>query len=109
VQTWAKRVCRHSGCVLAMARRAGRLWFIRNSLDRDFYSADEAAILMKGQVPDGAFATLRQAFRDETIRFLLKPGTITEGFIFLPRQRVAAMSIFVSSATHMKLAACNPP
>jgi len=63
----------------------GRLWFIRNSLDRDFYSADEAAILMKGQVPDGAFATLRQAFRDETIRVLLKPGTITEGFIFLPR------------------------
>ena len=40
---------------------------------------------MKGQVPDGAFATLRQAFRDETIRFLLKPGTITEGFIFLPQ------------------------
>ena len=64
----------------------GRLWFIRNTLDRDFYSADEAALLMKGHVSDDAFAMLRQTLRDETIRVLLRPEASTEGFVFLPRK-----------------------
>ena len=64
----------------------GRLWFIRNILDRDFYSADEAAILMRSEVAEPAFDALRQNFRDESIRVLMMPGTITEGFVFLPRK-----------------------
>ncbi len=64
----------------------GKLWFIRNILDRDFYSPDEAAILMQGEVAEPAFDTLRQHFRDESIRVLMMPGTITEGFVFLPRK-----------------------
>ena len=62
-----------------------RLWFIRNSVDADYYSSDEAALLLHKQVPDSEFERMRQSLRDETIRVLLKPGTITEGFIFLPR------------------------
>ena len=62
-----------------------RLWFIRSVLDRDFYSAEEAALLVQGDVPRNARAQLHQDFRDESIRSLLAPRTITEGFVFLPR------------------------
>ncbi len=65
----------------------GRLWFIRNTLDPDFYSADEAAILLKSQFSDDTFDMLRQSFRDESIRVLLRPESITEGFVFLPRKK----------------------
>ena len=64
----------------------GKLWFIQNTLDRDFYPADEAAVLLKSQVPDSAFGALRQALRNESMRVLLKPASITEGFVFLPRK-----------------------
>lgn len=63
----------------------GKLWFIQNTLDRDFYSAGEAAILMKSQVSDRAFDMLRQSFRNESMRVLLRPKAITEGFVFLPK------------------------
>jgi hypothetical protein len=62
-----------------------RLWFIRNSVDADYYSSDEAALLLRKEVPDKEFDRMRQYFRDETVRVLMKPGAITEGFIFLPR------------------------
>ena len=62
-----------------------RLWFIRNMLDPDFYSADEAAQMVQGDVPRDARDTLRQSFRDEAMRVLLLPGTVTEGFVYLPR------------------------
>jgi hypothetical protein len=62
-----------------------RLWFIRNTLDPDFYSAEEAALLVEGDVARAARPALHQYFRDESIRVQLVPRTITEGFIFLPR------------------------
>jgi hypothetical protein len=62
-----------------------RLWFIRNVLDPDFYSADEAALLSKGDVARGARQGLQQHFRDESIRARLEPRTVTEGFVYLPR------------------------
>jgi hypothetical protein len=62
-----------------------RLWFIRNTLDPDFYSAEEAALLVQGDVAKSARPALHQYFRDESIRVQLVPRTITEGFIFLPR------------------------
>jgi hypothetical protein len=62
-----------------------RLWFIRNVLDRDFYSSDEAALLVQGDVARDARPALLQYFRDESIRARLEPHTITEGFVFLPR------------------------
>lgn len=61
------------------------LWFLRNSLDPDFYSADEAATLLKHQIPDQEFDRVRQYYRDESIRVLMRPGLITEGHVFLPR------------------------
>ncbi len=79
---------RHELQALWMSVRNGsehRLWFIRNVLDRDFYSPDEAALLVQGDVARGDRPALLQHFRDETIRVQLQPRTITEGFVFLPR------------------------
>ena len=62
-----------------------RLWFIRNTVDPDFYSPDEAAVLLKGSLSDASYAELRQHLRDESIRVAHQPLTITEGFLYLPR------------------------
>jgi hypothetical protein len=62
-----------------------RLWFIRNTVDPDFYSPDEAAVLLKGSLSDEGYAELRQHLRDEAIRVQHQPLTITEGFLYLPR------------------------
>ena len=62
-----------------------RLWFIRNVVDPDFYSADEVALLVQKDVPKDQRDRLTQYLRDESIRALLLPHTVTEGFVFLPR------------------------
>jgi hypothetical protein len=62
-----------------------RLWFIRNVVDPDFYSAEEAALLVQKEVPQGERGRLHQYFRDESIRVLLLPRTVSEGYVFLPR------------------------
>ncbi len=62
-----------------------RLWFIRSVLDPDYYSSEEAALLVEKDAPKDMRGRLHQDFRDESIRSLLAPGTITEGFVFLPR------------------------
>jgi hypothetical protein len=61
------------------------LWFIRTILDRDFYSADEAAHLLERDVGRNAREALRLFLRDESMRVFIQPGTISEGFIYLPR------------------------
>ncbi|HSW33416.1 MAG TPA: LssY C-terminal domain-containing protein [Steroidobacteraceae bacterium] len=78
----------HNLQALWMSVRNGsdrRLWFIRNMLDPDFYSAEEAALLVQGDVSRDARQQLHQFFRDESIRAQLAPRTVTEGFMFLPR------------------------
>jgi hypothetical protein len=62
-----------------------RLWFIRNTVDPDFYSPDEAAVLLKDGLSEDDFEMLRQHLRDEAIRIQHQPLTITEGFLYLPR------------------------
>ncbi len=62
-----------------------RRWLIRNVLDPDFYSAEEAALLVEADVPRNARDQLHQYFRDESIRVQLAPMTVTEGFVYLPR------------------------
>lgn len=62
-----------------------RLWFIRNTVDPDFYSPDEAAVLLKDGLSADDFDALRQHLRDESIRIQHQPLTITEGFLYLPR------------------------
>jgi hypothetical protein len=79
---------RHGLQALWMSVRNGsdrQLWFIRNMLDADFYSAEEAALLVHGDVPRDARPALHQYFRDESIRVQLAPRTVSEGFVFLPR------------------------
>lgn len=61
------------------------LWFIRTILDRDYYSADEAAQLLHPDVSRSAREALRQHLRDESMRVLILPRTISEGFVYLPR------------------------
>lgn len=62
------------------------LWFLRNLIDPDFYPADEAAHLFRGRLSDAGFERLRQYFRDESMRVMLPPHTVTEGFVFVPRK-----------------------
>jgi hypothetical protein len=62
-----------------------RLWFLRTILDPDHYSAEEAAQLLEGDLPKNARAGLHQYLRDESVRTLMIPRAITEGFVFLPR------------------------
>ncbi|HQR24553.1 MAG TPA: LssY C-terminal domain-containing protein [Steroidobacteraceae bacterium] len=62
-----------------------RLWFIRTILDQDFYSEEEAALLVEDDVPKSQRAALHQYFRDESIRAQIAPRTVTDGFVFLPK------------------------
>lgn len=62
-----------------------QLWFIRNILDPDFYSADEVALLARAQTSRERNIELRGQLRDDTLRVSLAPRTETEGFVYLPR------------------------
>lgn len=62
-----------------------RLRLMRGAIDADVYSADEAAFLLRKEVPAAAFEALRQYLRDESIRILLAPRTVNEGFLVVPR------------------------
>ena len=62
-----------------------KLWFLRNALDPDYFSADEVAAVVSGEIPDDEFETARQRLRDESIRVALEPYTISEGFVFAPK------------------------
>lgn len=81
-------LARHGVQALWLSVRNGsgrQLWFIRNVLDPDFYSADEVALLLQRDVPAGERERLRQDLRDASMRVQLAPRTITEGFVFVPR------------------------
>ena len=79
---------KHELQALWMSVRNGsdrRLWFIRSVLDPDYYSSEEAALLVEGEVSRDARPALHQHLRDESIRSQLVPKAITQGFVFLPR------------------------
>jgi hypothetical protein len=63
-----------------------RYWFVRNTVDPDLYSSDEAAFLARGDLRGEDFEALQQHLRDESIRVLMEPGHVTQGFLFLPRE-----------------------
>lgn len=63
-----------------------RYWYVRNSTDPDLYSSDEAALLVGKDLSGSEFEAMRQYFRDESIRVLMEPGHVTQGFVFLPRE-----------------------
>lgn len=62
-----------------------RYWLVRNVIDPDLYSPDEIALMVRDEVADSDFERMRQRFRDESIPVKLEPGTITQGFLFVPR------------------------
>lgn len=61
------------------------LWFIRNQLDPDFYSPDEVALLVGGWATAAPTQVLRQRLRDDAMRVFLPAGTVSDGYVFLPR------------------------
>ena len=64
---------------------AARLWFLKGALEPDFYSADEVASVLKGDAPGKDLERLRQQLRDQSIRLMLPPRTVSDGFVFVPR------------------------
>ena len=60
-------------------------WLLRNAIDPDFYSADEAAQILRSDVRDRDFEVLRQRLRDESIRIRHLPHSLSEGYLILPR------------------------
>lgn len=62
-----------------------RLWFIRNLVDPDFYSAEEAAHLLEREISPDSRAELHRHLRDESMRAQIVPQAVTEGFVYLPR------------------------
>jgi hypothetical protein len=62
-----------------------KLWFLRNALDPDFFSADEVAAVTHATIPGKDFESARQRLRDESIRVAIEPGTVTQGFIYAPK------------------------
>lgn len=63
-----------------------RYWFIRNIVDPDLYSADEAAEMVGADLPGEDFEAMSQFFRDESMALLLEPGMVTQGHIFVPKE-----------------------
>lgn len=62
-----------------------KLWFIRSVLDADIYAAEEVALMAAHGLATEDFERLREHLRDQSIRSLLLPGMISEGFVYLPR------------------------
>lgn len=62
-----------------------KLWFLRNALDPDYFSADEVASMLSNDIPAELFESVRQRLRDESIRVSLEPGRVYEGFVFTPK------------------------
>jgi len=63
-----------------------RYWLIRNIMDPDLYSADEAAEMVGGDLSNENFEVMSQYLRDESMPLLLEPGLVTQGHIFVPRE-----------------------
>jgi hypothetical protein len=62
-----------------------KLWFLRNALDADYYSADEVAAIVGKYIPRKDFEVARQRLRDELIRAALEPHTVSQGFVLAPK------------------------
>jgi hypothetical protein len=61
------------------------LWLLRNAIDPDVYPPDETAVIVKESTSDSEFESLRQRFRDESLRMKMVAGMVTEGYVFVPR------------------------
>lgn len=63
-----------------------RYWLIRNVVDPDLYSADEAAEMVRSDLSGENFEVMRQYLRDESMPVLMESGLIKQGHIFVPRE-----------------------
>ncbi|RLQ21837.1 hypothetical protein DWB85_10535 [Seongchinamella sediminis] len=71
---------------LSIANGSGKkLWFLRNALDADYFSADEVAAVVRSDIPADDFEIALQQLRDESIRVALEPDTLSQGFVFTPK------------------------
>jgi len=71
---------------LSIANESDRkLWFLRNALDPDYYSADEVASVTHRAIPGNSYEAALQRLRDESIRVALEPQTVYDGFVYAPK------------------------
>lgn len=61
-----------------------KLWLLVAALDPRYYSPDEAAFLFKDNTNNVELDKLRQKFRDLSIRYLLPPDDVNEGYLLVP-------------------------
>ncbi|MBT8449692.1 MAG: LssY C-terminal domain-containing protein [Gammaproteobacteria bacterium] len=61
------------------------VWFIRNQLDRDVYSADEVAEMLRDNVADEQFDSFQQHLRNISILISIDAETATQGYLFVPK------------------------
>ena len=62
-----------------------KLWFMRNALDPDIFSPDEVTLMLDGHYSAEQQEAIRQFLRNKSVRVLMEPGMITEGFVYLPK------------------------
>jgi hypothetical protein len=62
-------------------------WLLPIAIDRDYYSADEAALVAGARADSSRGAALQQTFRQAALPFFLKAGTVNEGYVYATHTR----------------------
>lgn len=66
-------------------RSTEQKWLQPASIDRNYFSPDEAAFLFKSGRRAGDYERLRQHFRDLSMHVRVDPATAQDGYLLLPR------------------------
>jgi hypothetical protein len=62
-------------------------WLLPIAIDRDYYSADEAALVAGAKPGTSAGAALQQTFRQSALPFFVRAGTTNEGYVYATHTR----------------------
>jgi hypothetical protein len=62
-------------------------WLLPIAIDRDYYSADEAALVAGVKVDNSADAGVQNVFRRNALPFFVRAGTTNEGYVYATHKR----------------------
>ncbi len=62
-------------------------WLLPIAIDRDYYSADEAALVTTAHLPKDERADRKQFFRANALPFFLRNGSTVEGYVYATHTR----------------------
>ncbi len=62
-------------------------WLLPIAIDRDYYSADEAALVAGIKVDNSADAGVQNVFRRNALPFFVRAGTTNEGYVYATHTR----------------------